>query len=150
MKMNIMVIDDSKIDLFVSQKIIEIANAECEVKIFSSSNSAISFLKDINSKPVNKALFIPDAIFLDINMPEMDGFQFLKEFNNLHKLSSLSIKIYMLSSSTNPYDIKKAESAKCCAGFISKPLAVTDIERVMLEFKPYLRMFDSQAEDINL
>lgn len=144
-----MIIDDSKIDLFVSQKIIEKVNSDCNIEIFASGSSAINFLKKSGGKTCQK-IFVPDVIFLDINMPEMDGFQFLKEFSKLSNVDKKDIKIHVLSSSTNSQDIKKTQENKYCAGFINKPLTATSLNKVIVRYRPYLKMFDYQADDVNL
>lgn len=149
MNVNIMIIDDSKIDLFVSQKIIEKVNSNCKIKPFSSANAALDFLKNLEDES-RQAMFIPDVIFLDINMPEMNGFEFLKEFNKLKNVSKKNIKIYMLSSSNNSQDIKKAESSDNCVGFVNKPLTTASLDTIIVRYRPYLEEFDYQAEDVNL
>ena len=136
--MNIMLIDDSKIDLFVSQKIIEKVNSDCKIKTFSGAKLAIEFLKKIKGGNCEK-MFVPNAVFLDINMPEMDGFQFLKEYNQLHNFNKKDIKIYMLSSSTNSRDLEKAANSKYCTGFISKPLTVSSLDKIITEYRPCLK-----------
>lgn len=150
MKVNIMLIDDNKIDLFVNQRTIEKLGVKSNVKIFSSGISAINALKNIKSKSDRKQTFIPDYILLDINMPEMNGFEFLKEFNKLDNSECKRIKIYMVSSSTNPQDIKKAENEKCCAGFIDKPLTVEKLDKILSSYRPYLKEYDFMDKDINL
>jgi len=147
--MNIMIVDDNKIDLFVGQKIIEKVNAGCNIRTFTSANAAIVFLKILEGKDVYPTMFTPDIILLDINMPEMDGFQFLNEFNKLTRINKNKIKIYMLSSSTNSQDIKKAQSQNSCVGFLNKPLTTSNFEKIAVEFRPYLHRFDAEAEDVN-
>lgn len=143
-------IDDNKIDLFVSQKIIEKVCLDNSIRTFSSANTAIAFLKILEGKIAYPTMFSPDIILLDINMPEKDGFQFLEEFNKLTKIDKNKIKIYMLSTSTNSQDINKAKSERSCAGFINKPLTTKSVENIIIEFRPYLKRFDSEAEDVDL
>lgn len=138
MKLNIMLVDDNKIDLFVNKKIIENAQIDSNVRTFVRAQSALSFLKIFEKNKEYKTMCIPDIIFLDINMPEMNGFQFLDEFNKLENIRDKNIKIYLLSSSTNIHDVIKAKSKRSCVGFISKPLTANNLNRVLRESRPYL------------
>ncbi|WP_241489615.1 response regulator [Lacinutrix algicola] len=148
--MNIMLIDDNKIDLFVNQKIIERLSTGCDIRAFTSANSAINFLKILEDEGAYPTMFVPDVILLDINMPEMDGFQFLEEFEELNKIDKKSIRIYMLSSSTSPQDVEKIEASNSCIGLIAKPLKIYNVEELLEEFRPYLKRFDAEAEDVSL
>src|SRR5688572_30468975 len=97
----VLLIDDNPIDNLVNQKLIERANLAEAIIVRDSAVSAIEYLKSNCDKPEN----IPDTIFLDIRMPEMDGFQFLEEFDRLPAEVTSKVTIYMLSSSIDPKDI---------------------------------------------
>lgn len=120
-----MLIDDNKIDLFISQRIIEKYNPTIKTKIFDDAISAVCFLKvlELNSNEI-KTRVIPNVIFLDVNMPEMDGFQFFEEFKRINLVGKEKIEVYMLSSSICPDDIQKARKEPYCSGYISKPLTI--------------------------
>jgi CheY-like chemotaxis protein len=141
-----MLVDDNKVDLFVNQKIIEKVDTEIKVKTFTSAVSALNYLKILESSPRSQTIFAPDVIFLDINMPKLNGFQFLKEYSKLKIDKKNKIKIYMLSSSTNIDDINNAKKQKYCIGFINKPLMLSTIEEIIFQYKQDLIRIDFQYD----
>lgn len=147
---NIMLIDDKSINLFIAQKIIKRSTQKTIIKSFESGIDALDFLKNLDKPTTTEDRFIPHIILLDINMPIMDGFQFLNEFDKIKNDDVKQICVYILSSSINPQEIKKASCEKCCKGFISKPLTVEKVDEVLKNYRPYLQQYDYLDKDINL
>jgi len=119
----IMLIDDNEIDNFINEKIIQSVLFAENIYIHTSSRSALEFLKNIEhtqNKFPNE--LIPQYIFLDINMPLLDGFQFLDEFEKFPKEFSSKSKVVMLTTSLNPFDIEKSNQYKNVVKFVHKPL----------------------------
>jgi CheY-like chemotaxis protein len=122
---NLLVIDDDDINIFIINKIVE--KTGYNVKMVSKANGllAIDHLKNtIDQKD------FPDLILIDINMPILNGWEFLDAYEALH--ISKNIDMYMLSSSVYENDIEKAKTYSKVKGFISKPLS---IERLIELFK---------------
>jgi CheY-like chemotaxis protein len=142
-----MLIDDNKVDLFVNEKMIEKIDANSKIKSFTSGVSAINYLKILESSPRCQSIFAPDIIFLDINMPNLNGFQFLNAYSKLKIDKKDRIKIYMLSSSTNMDDINKAKKHKYCIGFINKPLTIRAIEEIIFQFNQDLKRNEFQNDN---
>jgi CheY-like chemotaxis protein len=113
-----MLIDEDEIDNIINQKIIESNNFSEKVLVFQTGTEALDFLR-VNSKNAEN---LPDLIFLDINMPIMDGFQFLEEFEKLDSPILDKSKIIMLSSSISPRDIDRAASNRFVKKYLNKPL----------------------------
>ena len=86
----------------------------CEnIFIHSGAKGAIEFLKNIEKLAKGPLdLYLPEVIFLDIDMPLMDGFQFLDEFDRLSDVIKENCKVVMLTSSLNPQDMNKAKKNK--------------------------------------
>ena len=122
----ILVIDDSKYDLFIAT---EILNDYCDVKEIVCVDSAQKGLDYLNSKE-NTLDELPEIIFLDIKMPLMDGFDFLNLYNQLSDKIKNRCKIYMLSSSLDPTDIAKAKNNNDVIDFIEKPLSEEHIVKL--------------------
>src|SRR5687767_12509529 len=99
---SVMLIDDNEIDNFINQKMIEGSHFAERVYVHTSSKSALEFyLNLVRSEGIPEELF-PSVIFLDINMPIMDGFQFLDEFGKIPLKNRGNVKIVMLTTSINP------------------------------------------------
>lgn len=120
--MSVMIIDDNEIDIFINQKTIESLNLAERVQSFSSAQDALNYLKLIDEENSYYQLLAPQLILLDINMPIIDGFKFLDEFNKYTIFKQNPIAIFMLSSSLSPDDINKINNYKNVFGIISKPL----------------------------
>ena len=114
----IMLVDEDEIDNIINQKIIESNNFSETVMVFQTGNDALDYLR----KHTTNEELLPDLIFLDINMPIMDGFQFLEEFEKLEDPVLEKCKIIMLSSSISPRDIDRAASNKFVKKYLNKPL----------------------------
>ena len=117
-------IDDSDIDLFIQRRFLEVYNFSNELLLYKSAEEALGWLKAINGEAA------PDIIFLDLNMPEIDGFSFLKNFKDLPEKIKLKSKIVVLTSSNSSKDREQAFSFKNVIQFITKPLKQTDIEEL--------------------
>lgn len=115
---NICLVDDDKIYQFTAKKIIESTNLTKAVLSFYNGEEAIEFLKS----NLQNADSIPDIIFLDINMPIKDGWEFLEEFKSILNDVKKRIVIYMVSSSVDDYDIKKSKEYSFVTDYIIKPI----------------------------
>lgn len=117
-----LLIDDNYIDNFVTSKILESGNFAENVIIRQSPDDAIESLRTGAIKP--------DVIFLDIRMPMMSGFEFLEEYESLNIENKDHIKIFMLSSSLDPTDMKKSMVNKHVSHFLHKPVTHRALEEI--------------------
>lgn len=125
---SIMLIDDNEIDNFINEKLIKSYYFAENVYVHTSSKSALEFLKNIEVtiKDVPSDL-IPSHILLDINMPILDGFHFLEEFEKFLPELKNKIKIIMLTTSLNPLDMEKSKNYKHVIKFLHKPLTESEL-----------------------
>jgi two-component system, NarL family, nitrate/nitrite response regulator NarL len=117
-------IDDSDIDLFIQRRFLEVYNFSDTLVLYNSAEEALGCLKEM------KADAAPDVIFLDLNMPEIDGFSFLNNFKNLPQEVLDKCKIVVLTSSNSAKDREQAFSFNNVIQFITKPIKQSDIENL--------------------
>lgn len=124
----VMLVDDNDTDNFISKRIIEITKFSKRVEVKSSGKSALDYLKENQ----NNIAELPNIIFLDINMPIVDGFVFLYEFEKFNELVKNKCKVIILSSSDNKRDIDKIVNNNHVIKFITKPLTEIALEEIKL------------------
>ena len=127
---SVMLIDDNEIDNFINEKMIKSSNFSENVYIHSSAKSALEFFKSLSTIKEMPSELIPQYIFLDINMPILDGFQFLDEFKDISADLYPEIKIAMLTTSLNPIDLENSKQYKNVVGFIYKPLIKDELDKL--------------------
>ena len=118
----VMLIDDNEIDNLINQKMIEAASVAENIYTHTGAKSAIEFLKNMEKLDVANQV-LPDVIFLDIDMPLMDGFQFLDEFEKLSNAAKKKCRIVMLTSSINPQDFNRSKKYENVKLYLNKPLS---------------------------
>lgn len=127
MTMKFLLLDDDVIFNYLHDQVIHIANPESEVLCMDSCAEALQMLADdkLAGRP------FPDCILLDINMPEMTGFEFLDAFSMLLEGTEPQTAVFMVTSSLNDKDLTKAMSYSCVKGFRDKPLSTTHIGQII-------------------
>ncbi|WP_336066117.1 response regulator [Mesoflavibacter sp. CH_XMU1404-2] len=120
-------IDDDEIYIFTTKKLINKIDFCEEVAVFQNGKEAIEAIK-FTLRNKNE---LPDVILLDLNMPIMDGWQFLDEFIRIK--SEKQIKIYIVSSSVDPSDIERANTYNMVSNYIIKPISREKLHEITEE-----------------
>jgi CheY-like chemotaxis protein len=124
-KLNIFLVDDDHIYQFTAKKTLESMGFTEQVSVFMNGASAIEYIKE----HLNDVEALPDVIFLDINMPVMDGWQFVQEFQRLDL--GKNVALYMVSSSVDEGDVKRSREFTAISDYIIKPVGRRRFEELL-------------------
>jgi CheY-like chemotaxis protein len=122
----ILLVEDDPITILVCDRILKMTGFGETIVSKTNGQEAINYLHTLIE--LNEPL--PEVIFLDINMPIMNGWDFLNEFKLIGTQLIKIPKMYILSSTADPEDTKKAHSYDCVIGSISKPLKKEHLDAI--------------------
>ncbi|MCC9169018.1 response regulator [Pontibacter harenae] len=123
--MKIFIIDDDDLNLFLTENLLALEDATHEIKTFLSGTAALEALQTGGEAAV------PDIIFLDLNMPVMDGWEFLEALAPLGPSISERCRIYVLTSSLSASDTTRSKEYALVSGLIHKPLKIEDVRELV-------------------
>ncbi|MEL1253045.1 response regulator [Flavobacterium sp. DGU38] len=125
-KADFLLIEDNLIDQIVAQQLLrKVLNIE-QVSITNNGLEGLNWI--IQNKKQNHKLII----LLDIQMPIMNGFEFLNEFEKLNEEIKKEIQIYAISSTLNPEEIKRIKQNKNVVDFLNKPLPAEELKKQLI------------------
>jgi CheY-like chemotaxis protein len=134
----VLLVDDDDGTNYINKKVIEKTKITEQIEVTLNGKEAIDFiistsklLDEHSSEPTKTSL-----ILLDLNMPVMDGWEFLEAYRNLSNKMKSSIVIIMLTTSLNPDDKLKAKNFSEISGFENKPLTFERMQDLLLEYFP--------------
>ena len=123
----VLVIDDNEMDRFIATRIIQRSGFAGETVVKESAANALEYLESI----IKESATAPDVIFLDIRMPEMDGFGFLDSFAKLPASFTGKCKIIMLSTTAHPEDHKRIIESSYVSCLLNKPLDQAKLDTIL-------------------
>jgi CheY-like chemotaxis protein len=124
---HVMIIDDSEIDVLVSRRLMELTHFASHVTITSTAEEAVDFLKN----EVTNAGHAPELILLDMHLPGMSGFDFIKLFKTLPDFIVDKTKIVVMSVYQKQEEIDKLFENKFIAGQLDKPLTQELLKKIL-------------------
>jgi len=127
---SILLVDDDNDCNFFHERLIKKMEYAEHVYIVNNGREAIDFLKSkVNGKHPH-----PDIIFLDINMPIMNGWEFIEEYQKLQDNQKAKVMLIMLTTSLNPDDLEHAKQYKDIKGYKNKYLDKESMSEILKEF----------------
>lgn len=117
--LTVMIVDDSDADQYLAKHVIEEFDPKAEVLQAYDGREALDILGQLPNQP--------DAIFLDINMPRMNGHEFLAEYETWEEQS---VVVIMLTSSDQSLDKEKSQAYQSVIEYFTKPVTVSDLEKI--------------------
>ncbi|WP_162428739.1 response regulator [Pontibacter pudoricolor] len=133
----ILLIDDDETTNFLNQRLLDRMQVTEHIHTFVNGKQAFDYLYNVsnnNYDPSNAGYFKPELIFLDINMPVMDGFELLELYNRLDAEFRKGIVMVVLTTSTHPQDTDAVN--KYAAEYITKPLTADKLDKLMRKYFP--------------
>jgi CheY-like chemotaxis protein len=124
MSKKVAIVDDDDIFQFTTKIKFEKLGLVEDVMIFNDGEEAIQFIQSGDKDDM------PEILLLDINMPIVDGWDFLELFEKVPKEKQQMMEILMLSSSINPDDVKRAEANAYVVDYITKPISDADVKKI--------------------
>jgi CheY-like chemotaxis protein len=128
----VLLIDDDEPTNFLNQVIIESSGYVKQIKSVQSGEDALAYLTDLHE--AKGTLPSPELIFLDINMPAMNGWEFLEKYRALKTVSRGKVMIVMLTTSLFPEDAILANEIPEISAFENKPLTEEKLNAIIEKF----------------
>jgi CheY-like chemotaxis protein len=131
-KTRIFLVDDDPIFRLLTKKTITSTGINAEVIEFVNGQQAMEYIEQNMDKPA----MLPDTIFLDLNMPVLDGWGFLREYEILLPFIRKTSKLYILSSSMSPIDVERAANIPFVKDYLVKPMTKQQITELITASMP--------------
>ncbi len=125
-KLNFIVIDDSKLDCFIAEKIIRNTGKSDSIRSFLQAKDALEFIRTAQNDDEFHTI-----VLVDIQMPIMNGFEFVEAFETLPNDTKAYYTLYVISSSINDNDLNRVNTYASVKQFINKPLTTNSLEAML-------------------
>lgn len=130
---SILLVDDDDTVNFFNEFLLKELQVSEDIVIRENGQEAIGYLTDIKDQPSE----FPELIFLDINMPVMDGFEFLEAYREAHMQDKTNALIVMLTTSLHPKDVERANTYPFISEYVYKPLTKDKIQSIVTKYFPH-------------
>lgn len=127
---HICLIDDDHIFVYGAKRLMREMDFYEDLSVYSNGQEALDQFQEM----VESGTDLPSLMFLDLNMPIMNGWEFLEAFLNIPGIEPKGVTIYIMSSSVDPRDLEKIQSHTSIKNYVLKPLTTEDLEKIALDF----------------
>ncbi|NNE76375.1 MAG: response regulator [Pricia sp.] len=121
------IIDDDPIFIYGTQRLMQEENFSETIIVFNNGQDAIDGLHEMTDRGEN----LPSVILLDLNMPIMNGWEFLEDFVKIPNLNRENVTVYIISSSVDPRDLERIKNYEVVNNYILKPLTPQDLHAIL-------------------
>jgi CheY-like chemotaxis protein len=121
------IVDDDTIFQYSIRRLIQSVDQEIKITSYYDGSEFLAFLKSQNDKESK----VPTEVLMDINMPMMDAWSFLEEFEKLEQFGKYSFRIHLMTSSISSEDRKSYEQKGYLGHYIIKPIKEDDIRKII-------------------
>jgi CheY-like chemotaxis protein len=128
----VFLIDDDPLSNMISRSLLKKHHWQAEAIIFQDGPSALAVLRKAAAEPPGG---FPEIILLDMEMPAFDGWDFLQEYALLPESHTGQSLLYLLSSSINPNDIRKAQTYPAVKAYLTKPLTLASLNQIQQDYQ---------------
>lgn len=126
---NLWIIDDDPMSSFYIKRLAELGELANIISIYNTAQGAINYLLHHKKSPEH----LPDIILLDIYMPEIDGWEFLKQLKKIEDQLAKKPAVYIISSSNHPRDLERAAALPIVRHYFQKPVTLEVLKQVVQE-----------------
>ncbi|MBT8178548.1 MAG: response regulator [Eudoraea sp.] len=126
---HVCLIDDDHIFVYGAKRVMRKMDFYEDLSVFSNGQEALDHLKNMAQNGDD----LPSLIFLDLNMPIMNGWEFLEELGNTPGFELNGVSIFIMSSSVDPRDLERIQQYPVVKNYVLKPMTMNDLENVRLQ-----------------